>query len=127
MSQGSEISVYQRSDALTVLLNSRPEISNPVAPEQNLLLLEYQQRVAQLSAGALIVRQQIEQVRQITDDTEAAIEVLEEMNVVEQYQAKADHHYLLGQQAYKNRLQELRRADVLGKPQSVATAQPQSA
>ena len=106
---------YQRSGALDALLNARPQLSKTNAPDQNPLVLAIQQKVAAMTTTTVTVRQQLDQVRQMTADTQEAIQALEDLEVVERAQAKADRHYQLEKQVYARRLETLGVEDVLGK------------
>jgi hypothetical protein len=116
---------YQRSEALASLLNSRPQISDTSSPDQNPLVLAIRQKVNAMTASTVSVRQQLDQVRQMTADTQEAIQALEDLEVVERAQSKADRHYQLEKQVYARRLEELGVEDVLGKS-LVANAQSRS-
>jgi hypothetical protein len=116
---------YQRSGALEALLNSRPQLGDTSSPEQNPLVLAIRQKVTAMSNTTVNVQQQIDQARQISADTQDAIQALEDLEVVERAQAKADRHYQLEKQVYARRLELLGVEDAVGKPQA-ENVQPRS-
>ena len=126
---------YVQSTDLGVLLSSRPQMLNtPIAPEKNLLYQMLNTKIAEIRQGNAHTNAQLEQVRQATQDTKAALDTLEDLRVVETAIGKADRHYALSQEIYRRRLEELNLQDLAAEGRSISVGksqghipQPQSA
>ncbi len=117
----TEIVPYNRSQQIDQYLSSRP-IPLAVAPNpnENPVLLALQERLKQLAASSQQAQGQISQLQVAQADTMQVIDTLEDLEVVAKARAKAERHYSLEQQIYREHLDAMKAETVVGKPPASA-------
>lgn len=113
--RSSGVVPYERSTALTQLMNGRLAPKVPQSPEQNTVFLQVQEKLNRLQQQREHTRSQIQHTAQSHSDTAEALEVLEDIELIERVRAKAQRHFQLEQDIYREELDLLKTQTVLGK------------
>lgn len=110
-----EVVGYERSVTLDRLINGRLAPQAPQSPEQNSVFLQVQERLNRLQQQREQTRNQIQHTAQSHMDTATALEVMEDIELIERVRAKAQRHFQLEQDVYREELDLLKTQTVLGK------------